>query len=57
MKQPLIKSLAIQDTVFAWAEFAMRNNTELLNNLGNFVNRLVILLLLLNCKIPKIVKV
>lgn len=28
-----------QDSSFSWADLAMRNNTELLNNLGNFVNR------------------
>ena len=28
-----------QDTAFAWADLQMKNNTELLNNLGNFVNR------------------
>jgi len=28
-----------QDSVFMWDDFALRNNTELLNNLGNFVNR------------------
>ncbi|CAB3990994.1 methionine--tRNA ligase, cytoplasmic-like, partial [Paramuricea clavata] len=45
-----------QDTVFAWAEFAMRNNTELLNNLGNFVNRaLVFLNNNFNKKMPSII--
>lgn len=29
------------DTQFSWHEFVTRNNTELLANLGNFVNRLV----------------
>ena len=29
------------DTQFSWQEFATRNNSELLANLGNFVNRLV----------------
>lgn len=29
------------DTYFSWQEFVMRNNNELLANLGNFVNRLV----------------
>ena len=28
-----------QDTAFSWADLQMKNNTELLNNLGNFVNR------------------
>jgi len=27
------------DTIFTWKDFAAKNNTELLNNLGNFVNR------------------
>ncbi|CAB4003064.1 methionine--tRNA ligase, cytoplasmic-like [Paramuricea clavata] len=45
-----------QDTVFSWAEFAMRNNTELLNNLGNFVNRaLVFLNNNFNKKMPSII--
>ncbi|VDM97302.1 unnamed protein product [Thelazia callipaeda] len=28
-----------QDTSFSWDDFALKVNTELLNNLGNFVNR------------------
>ncbi|VDK42762.1 unnamed protein product [Gongylonema pulchrum] len=28
-----------QDTSFAWDDFALKVNAELLNNLGNFVNR------------------
>ncbi|GAV02250.1 hypothetical protein RvY_12841 [Ramazzottius varieornatus] len=28
-----------QDTVFSWTDLVLKNNTELLNNLGNFVNR------------------
>lgn len=28
-----------QDTDFRWDDLALRNNSELLNNLGNFVNR------------------
>eukprot|EP01137_Pigoraptor_chileana_P032789 Opistho-2@22748 len=28
-----------QDSAFAWSDFVSRNNSELLNNLGNFVNR------------------
>ena len=28
-----------QDSSFSWSDFAIKNNTELLNNLGNFVNR------------------
>ncbi len=27
------------DSIFTWSEFISRNNNELLNNLGNFVNR------------------
>ncbi|ODV90463.1 hypothetical protein CANCADRAFT_106703 [Tortispora caseinolytica NRRL Y-17796] len=29
------------DTIFSWKEFVSRNNTELLANLGNFVNRVI----------------
>lgn len=28
-----------QDAAFSWADMAMKNNSELLNNLGNFINR------------------
>ncbi|XP_020492406.1 methionine--tRNA ligase, cytoplasmic isoform X1 [Labrus bergylta] len=28
-----------QDSVFSWADMATKNNSELLNNLGNFINR------------------
>jgi len=28
-----------QDSAFNWADFAMKSNTELLNNIGNFLNR------------------
>lgn len=28
-----------QDTVFSWSDLLNKNNTELLNNLGNFINR------------------
>nr|CDS25457.2 methionyl tRNA synthetase cytoplasmic [Hymenolepis microstoma] len=28
-----------QDSTFSWEDFALKNNTELLNNLGNFINR------------------
>lgn len=31
-----------QDSAFSWADMATKNNSELLNNLGNFINRLVI---------------
>lgn len=27
------------DSIFAWKDFVAKNNAELLNNLGNFVNR------------------
>ncbi|CAG9538556.1 unnamed protein product [Cercopithifilaria johnstoni] len=33
-----------QDTSFSWDDFALKVNTELLNNLGNFVNRALIFL-------------
>ncbi|ESO85667.1 hypothetical protein LOTGIDRAFT_229481 [Lottia gigantea] len=29
-----------QDTAFSWDDFLLKNNSELLNNLGNFINRL-----------------
>lgn len=29
----------VQDTEFQWSDFQAKNNSELLNNLGNFVNR------------------
>ena len=28
-----------QDSAFCWADFVLKNNSELLNNLGNFINR------------------
>ncbi|PFX24554.1 Methionine--tRNA ligase, cytoplasmic [Stylophora pistillata] len=28
-----------QDSAFSWSDFVSRNNTELLNNFGNFINR------------------
>lgn len=28
-----------QDSSFSWVDLATKNNSELLNNLGNFVNR------------------
>lgn len=31
-----------QDSAFSWSDFVMKNNSELLNNLGNFINRLSI---------------
>jgi methionyl-tRNA synthetase len=30
-----------QDSVFSWSDFVLKNNTELLNNLGNFINRVL----------------
>ncbi|VDK76962.1 unnamed protein product [Litomosoides sigmodontis] len=33
-----------QDTSFSWDDFALKVNTELLNNLGNFVNRSLVFL-------------
>ena len=30
-----------QDSIFCWSDFALKNNTELLNNLGNFINRVL----------------
>jgi len=29
-----------QDSAFSWDDFMTKNNSELLNNLGNFINRL-----------------
>lgn len=28
-----------QDSVFSWRDMMWKNNSELLNNLGNFINR------------------
>lgn len=28
-----------QDSAFSWADFVLKSNTQLLNNLGNFINR------------------
>lgn len=33
-----------QDSAFSWADMALKNNSELLNNLGNFINRSVIVI-------------
>ena len=30
-----------QDSIFSWSDFVLKNNTELLNNLGNFINRVL----------------
>jgi len=32
-----------QDSNFNWIDLATKNNSELLNNLGNFVNRFVVI--------------
>lgn len=31
-----------QDSAFSWVDFAIKNNSELLNNLGNFINRALV---------------
>ncbi|XP_077996837.1 methionine--tRNA ligase, cytoplasmic-like isoform X2 [Glandiceps talaboti] len=31
-----------QDSAFSWSDFALKNNSELLNNLGNFINRALV---------------
>ncbi|XP_070546331.1 methionine--tRNA ligase, cytoplasmic-like isoform X2 [Ptychodera flava] len=31
-----------QDSAFSWTDFALKNNSELLNNLGNFINRALV---------------
>ncbi|CAG9858998.1 unnamed protein product [Phyllotreta striolata] len=31
-----------QDSSFSWTDFATKNNSELLNNLGNFINRALV---------------
>ena len=30
-----------QDSSFSWADFVTKNNSELLNNLGNYINRVL----------------
>ena len=30
-----------QDSAFNWSDFVLKHNSELLNNLGNFVNRVL----------------
>ena len=30
-----------QDTSFSWKDFVTKHNTELLNNVGNFINRVL----------------
>lgn len=34
----------LQDSTFSWSDFTMKNNSELLNNLGNFINRTLMFL-------------
>ncbi|XP_031574000.1 methionine--tRNA ligase, cytoplasmic-like isoform X2 [Actinia tenebrosa] len=33
-----------QDSAFSWSDFVLKNNSELLNNLGNFINRALMFL-------------
>ena len=33
--------MVLQDSAFSWSDFTMKNNSELLNNLGNFINRVL----------------
>lgn len=45
-----------QDSAFSWEDFMTKNNSELLNNLGNFVNRsLTFLEKFFNSEVPTIV--
>ena len=30
-----------QDSILSWTDFVTKNNSELLNNLGNFINRVL----------------
>jgi len=34
----------LQDSTFSWSDFTTKNNSELLNNLGNFINRTLMFL-------------
>ena len=51
----------VQDSAFSWNDFIARNNNELLNNFGNFVNRQglfkLIRLLYLSLIIPTVINV
>ena len=35
---------SLQDSAFSWSDFTTKNNSELLNNLGNFINRTLMFL-------------
>ena len=35
------------DSTFSWTDLVLKNNSELLNNLGNFINRYVIITMLM----------
>ena len=52
---------SLQDSAFSWNDFIARNNNELLNNFGNFVNRQglfkLIRLLYLSLIIPTVINV
>ena len=37
----IASSLLCQDSSFSWDDLLLKNNSELLNNLGNFINRYV----------------
>lgn len=42
-----------QDSAFSWADMALKNNSELLNNLGNFINRwMIVICFIINSFIP-----
>ncbi|EUB62421.1 Methionyl-tRNA synthetase, cytoplasmic [Echinococcus granulosus] len=42
-----------QDSTFSWEDFALKNNSELLNNLGNFINRpLMFVMKFFNSTVP-----
>ena len=34
--------ILVQDSTFNWSDFVAKNNSELLNNLGNFINRCLV---------------
>ena len=31
-----------QDSAFSWSDFVIKHNSELLNNMGNFINRVLV---------------
>jgi len=39
MVLPLLCFISLKDSAFSWSDFIQKNNTELLNNFGNFINR------------------